>query len=401
MLRLITLSSLLAVAACSAPPANEPSDAGTEDSQDSQDSPAPISSQKDASTATGTLSFTPTNFKNIDFGSADTFKIDGNCEFDTDRGTVDCKQYGAVQFQVVTQSDPNRTEIGLFTVSSLTIGPNAVVSVVGSRPIAIVSEGEIFIQGALMANADGIETNTGNAGGFSAPAPASADKIGNGPGGGGAPTGNVGGGGGGYCGKGGNANGGQPYGNPAIAPLMGGSSGAVTGGWPGAGGGAVQLVSNASITLAPLGKINAGGGGGAWMGNGGGSGGAVLLEAPTVTIQGTIAANGGGGGANSIDNNADGQNGTSNATGAPGGVNPNSPSENPGGQGSAGSIIDGSAGQYTNSLGNIPMATYSGGGGGGAGRIRINTSSGQAAITGILSPSVGTTCVSQGKLAAQ
>lgn len=395
MFRFITLSSFLTLAACSAVPVTENSgDAGTPDRPSN-------TSTKDASTSTGALSFTPTNFKGITVGSTGAYKIDGNCTFNTDKGSVSCDYQEVIQFQVVTQSDANRTEIGLFTVGSLTIGPNAVVDVVGSRPIAIVSEGEIFIQGTLLANADSIYTYQGYAGGYSAPAPASADMVGKGPGGGGAPTGNVGGGGGGYCGKGGNANGGQPYGSPAISPLMGGSSGAVTAGWPGAGGGAVQLVSNTSITLAPLGKINVGGGGGAWLGNGGGSGGAVLLEAPTVTVQGTIAANGGGGGANTIDDYADGQNGTADATPAAGGVGKSKPGENPGGSGSAGSVIDGSAGQYTNSIGNVPMSTYSGGGGGGAGRIRINTTTGQATITGVLSPSLTTSCASQGKLTAR
>jgi hypothetical protein len=38
------------------------------------------------------------------------------------------------------------------------------------------------------------------------------------------------------------------------------------------------------------------------------------------------------------------------------------------------------------------------GGGGGAGRIRINTASGSATITGIVSPDPTTSCVSQGKI---
>jgi hypothetical protein len=37
-------------------------------------------------------------------------------------------------------------------------------------------------------------------------------------------------------------------------------------------------------------------------------------------------------------------------------------------------------------------------GGGGAGRIRINTTSGVATLSGTLSPAVTTTCVSQGTL---
>ena len=299
----------------------------------------------------------------------------------------------------MTQTDANRTEIGVFATGSLMIGPDAVVSVVGSRPIAIVTRGEIFIQGALNAIPDDTVTNQGNGGGFSSPVISSVDKSGKGPGAGGAPTGSVGPGGGAYCGKGGNATGGKPYGSSAISPLMGGSSGALGGrdaGLAGAGGGAIQLVSGKAITLTPLAKINVGGAGGEWLAGGGGSGGAVLLEAPTVTIQGVIAANGGGGGANSITDSM-GKSATPNATAAPGAMN--SSTENPGGGGSADTIIDGAAGQYTGT--SVTLAgPYGGGGGGGAGRIRINTSSGQASITGVLSPSATTSCFSQGKLLA-
>ncbi len=391
MLRLFILSSIFTVVACSSPPDNRSSaDAGT----DKLPNTGLSQSTKDAASLNETLSFAPSNLAGIVFSNANSVKIDGQCTFDTDAGSVDCDSDEAIQFHVVTQSDANRTEVGVFVAESLTIGPDAVVTVVGTRPIAIVTRGEILIQGSLQAIPN---LQTGNGGGFSSPSITAADLSGKGPGGGGAPTGNVGGGGGAYCGKGGNTNGGQPYGNAAIFPLMGGSSGAVTGNFAGPGGGAVQLVSGSSITLAPLAKINVGGGGGEWLGGGGGSGGAVLLEAPTVTVQGVIAANGGSGGENSL-GGAGGYTGTPNATAAPGGTNPSTPSENPGGSGSAGSIIDGSAGQYTNSIVGISMGAYGGGGGGGAGRIRINTSSGSASITGVLSPSAGTSCVSQGKL---
>jgi hypothetical protein len=63
-----------------------------------------------------------------------------------------------------------------------------------------------------------------------------------------------------------------------------------------------------------------------------------------------------------------------------------------GGAGSAGSTINGSAGSGGASNG------QNGGGGGGAGRIRINTSSGSATITGIVSPSMSTSCATQGTL---
>jgi hypothetical protein len=47
----------------------------------------------------------------------------------------------------------------------------------------------------------------------------------------------------------------------------------------------------------------------------------------------------------------------------------------------------------------IKSANNIGGGGGGAGRIRLNSTGGAATITGVLSPTLTTACVSQGALA--
>ena len=118
-----------------------------------------------------------------------------------------------------------------------------------------------------------------------------------------------------------------------------------------------------------------------------------MLEAPVVTVGGTLAANGGGGGGNAISLDASGSCGTPDSIAAPGGI---STASNPGGNGSAGTLIDGSAGKYTGYVN--PLGDYGGGGGGGAGRIRINTTTGQATVTGTLSPAQTTTCVSQGRL---
>jgi hypothetical protein len=153
----------------------------------------------------------------------------------------------------------------------------------------------------------------------------------------------------------------------------------------GKGGGAIEIVSSVSITVGPVGVVQAGGGGaGPGFAGGGGAGGAILLEAPRVTVQGTLAANGGGGG-------GDGdpaEDGRPNATAASGGLNGTTVV---GGSGSAGATIAGGNGLAT------PTNGLSGGGGG-AGRIRINTQSGSATITGTLSPVQSTTCFSQGTL---
>ena len=72
------------------------------------------------------------------------------------------------------------------------------------------------------------------------------------------------------------------------------------------------------------------------------------------------------------------------AAGGKAGVGPSS-----GGSGSAAASVNGMAGAFT-------AGNAAGGGGGGAGRIRINTSSGQATLSGTLSPAASTACATQG-----
>jgi hypothetical protein len=104
-----------------------------------------------------------------------------------------------------------------------------------------------------------------------------------------------------------------------------------------------------------------------------------------VQIDGTLAVNGGGG--NVYDGGGPGQDGQPSATAALG-------EKSTAGSGSAGTAIDGQDGSNDSSAAN----NSSGGGGGGAGRIRIDTSSGSATITGTISPAVSTACVTQGTL---
>lgn len=339
------------------------------------------------------LSFVPSNVTGTVENRSEGITIRGTCSFDTDQGTVSCASDEYI-FQTVTQTDENQTKIGVFTTGSLTIGPDAVVDIVGSKPAVIVTPGPILIQGTLQATPKSYDMDTGRGGGFSGPSTYSTSLRGKGPGYGGVPVADAGGGGAAYCGKGGGPNGGSPYGNPELSPLLGGSSGALCGenSQAGAGGGAIQLVSGDSITLTSLAIIQVGGGGGTWGGGGGGSGGAILLEAPTVSVSGILAANGGGGGDAA---SGSGAAGVGSATAALGGRD--SSSSNAGGDGSADATIDGHAGGQDTSLKGIDRCDF-GGGGGGAGRIRINTSTGVAAITGTLSPASSTTCVSQGKL---
>jgi hypothetical protein len=66
-----------------------------------------------------------------------------------------------------------------------------------------------------------------------------------------------------------------------------------------------------------------------------------------------------------------------------------------GGGGSAGTTINGTAGQ----LGDAGINAY-GGGGGGAGFIRINTGPGGAVLdAGTISPALSSSCMTQGMLA--
>jgi hypothetical protein len=111
-----------------------------------------------------------------------------------------------------------------------------------------------------------------------------------------------------------------------------------------------------------------------------------LLEASELHIAGTLAANGGGGGEGSV-NGDDGLYASPDAVPAPGGVTGTPTTDDDGGSGSAADAIDGSSG-----------GTVRGGGGGGAGRIRLNSNSGEAEISGVLSPDATTECVTQGTL---
>ena len=381
------ISVLLAASACTVQPGGGTQlDGGVDDTEVAVDS-----GTGGATPPKNALNFAPTNAPNVVADGTSNIQISGNCTFDTTAGTANCLYDSDYRFQKITQTDVDQTEIGVFVMGSLIVGPNATITVTGSRPLVLVTSGAMTIKG-MMTAMPGVETNRSNGGGYSAPLAGATDHKGRGPGGGGAPTGTNGGGGGAYCGKGGGTNGGTPYGSAEISPLDGGSSGGMGFDLAGGGGGAIQLVSSTSITLTSQAKINVGGGGGVLYGDGGGSGGAVLLEAPVVTMGGTIAANGGSGSSNS--NGTSGSSGTADSTPAPGGLG-----NNAGGSGSAGTTIDGTTGTYNDSsVTMIGIGNYGGGSGGGAGRIRINTTTGQATITGTLSPASTTTCVSQGKL---
>lgn len=354
----------------------------------------------------GSLGFVPSN---VDLGAIDLSKlgdfiVDGDCTIDTDTSLASCGEGAGdvLGFAIETQSDGSK--VAVYAAKSVSIPAGKSLTVHGSLPLVMIALATITIDGALKANAV-FDTAVGGGAKF----PGTTLSKGAGSGGGGTATLTAAGGGGSYCGTGGaggaesgpSSNGGPTYGTPDITPLVGGSSGGGAGGG-GAGGGAIQLVAGTSITIGSSGSIHVGAGGGAFGGvsgqeaNGGGSGGSILLESLAVNVAGTLAANGGGGGAGTSSDvgaapplEPGGANATPDATPAAGGKAGIGPSS--GGTGSGGAAVDGTAGAFT-------ANNSAGGGGGGAGRIRINTSSSEAALTGTISPAISTACVTRGKV---
>jgi hypothetical protein len=313
------------------------------------------------------LSFTPSNFN-------PTTVINGGVDWSAAQDGVDGL---SAPVATIAMNDANATQADLYVLRSWVVRATSLVTLSGQRPAIVLVLTTVDIQGSLVVQA----------GGFQSDAP--------GPGGG---QWSSAGSGGSYCGVGG-AGGlmsgsvapGKTFGTSTLTPLVGGSAGGEDCAL-GAGGGAVQIVAGVSIAVRQYASINAGGSGGCSFG-GGGSGGGILLEAPSVQIAGKIAANGGSGGSA-----AQGATATADNVPAPGaGVGTGMST---GGSGSAGQTVNGGAGTYANN--------GTAGGGGGAGRIRINTMSGVAAITGgTVSPELGagdggagsaTSCATQGTL---
>jgi hypothetical protein len=238
------------------------------------------------------------------------------------------------------------------------------IVVTGNSPLAIVSVGEVTLNGVLDASAN----VSGNGPGAQLTAPCAGHPGDSGGGGGGNATD------GGAGGLPGNAMNPRAAGGAAQAgfePLLGGCpGGALTSGASivsdgGGGGGGVQIVSLSTITIA--GGVDIGGGGGGYDGGGGGAGGNVILEAPGISFSGGgIFANGGSGGACS----AAGNDATRDMTPAAG-VGPcgGSVADRPyGGPGGTVSSAPGAGGRT--------LQGSSGGGGGAVGRVRIATRDG-------------------------
>ncbi len=330
----------------------------------------------------GVLGFTPTNFNpaGVDAGDAGS-----NWEGAPDASiSMSCTNCLPVTSTTIAMNDGTLADV--YVLKSLLIGQTASLRLTGPNPVILAVLETVDIQGLLLVNGTSPPGGPGP-GGFSwgaNPGPGAGQP----PFGAADPSSN--GGGASYCGTGGTAGTqmgtaagpGMTYGSAAITPLVGGSAGGVSESVSFAGG-AIQIVAGQSITVRAFGGINAGASGTTNVnGSGGGaSGGAILLESPAVTVDGNLAANGGGG----MSGFSGGADATGNAQAAAGAAPY-------GGAGSAGTSINGANG----TAGTGVNAT--GGGGGGAGRIRINTASGSATITGVVSPDMTTPCATQGKL---
>ncbi len=283
-----------------------------------------------------------------------------------------------------TVPQPMGPDLCVVAVTDANVLAAAIITIIGSRPLVLISSGPVNITGVVDA-----ASHQGAARGAGAQATCAAGLDGGpgniiGGGGGGGAGGSLGAlgadGGNGFQGAPGSAQSNAPP--PAlIGGCPGGTGGAGTtttgglGGNGGAGGGAVYIISSSAITIA--GHINASGEGGAFGtfvspasggGGGGGAGGMIGLDAPLVAVTGALFANGGGGGGGG--GSAAGANGNDgqDASSAGGAVGGGLGGAVGGGNGGTGFSLGGQPGRGSNAAG---LFTGGGGGGGGAGIIRV------------------------------
>lgn len=224
---------------------------------------------------------------------------------------------------------------GTYNYTSFTIPAGVTITVTGTSPLVIYSQGAVNIDGSLNANgANGINGVTfsnggagglgvagggnGGAGSFSSPSGPITGAAGAGQGGLNTQgAGWSGGGGAGYAAVGASSGGVGGFGGAAYgtAPISGvdagsggggGSGGYDCGAGGGGGGGGYISMSAPSITISASGAINANGGNGGsdgtgnCGGGGGGSGGSIWLSALSMTHNGSISATGGSGGISTL-----------------------------------------------------------------------------------------------------
>lgn len=322
-----------------------------------------------------------------DAASAPDVTLAAGATINTDDGTITGTAV-AVPTEIVSATlvDVLVVKVGSLTAADITVS--------GSNALAIVSDGDVTITGAVDLSA---HYNHGGPGSLLGRADC---RGGNGisqtdavSGGGGGGFGTAGGSGGAAGFLVGGGDGGGPDGTASLVPLRGGCEGGWAGGGsgpppdsdtstsPGTGGGAIQISSRTRIAVGAGGFVVANGasakadtgiypifciaGAPCGPGNGAGSGGGILLEAPEVTVaaSGGLVANGGAGHC--------GTKGSATAPTASETPAPGTDCTNfAGGDGAAGAVA------AQNGTGETEGGATGAGGGGGAGRVRVNLPSG-------------------------
>jgi uncharacterized delta-60 repeat protein len=269
-----------------------------------------------------------------DFSAIGVFDPSSSVVFDTDTLAVS-GGFSGVGAVVTANTGHGNYQIAVFTFDDFELDAGITITATGSRPIAILSQGNMSIAGIIdvSARSNGLpgvpyEQLAGPGGGNGG---LSGSTVDNGDPAAGAPAnsagqytsgfGSGGGAGGGFGGRGGRAETnplgglqniaqvGQAFANLA-AGIQGGSGGATgsaafsgtfSGG--GGGGGGIELGAVGVLTVASDGQILANGGDGSSQSvvstdgtGGGGAGGGILLHATNVNQHGTLEAKGGNGG---------------------------------------------------------------------------------------------------------
>ncbi len=285
--------------------------------------------------------------------------------------------------EIVTP-DNGGPEVCVHDYTSFVLNAPSSVRAEGTRPLVILSSGDIVIDGVVEIVGDQA------AGGAFAGCPTTIGGGSNSTGGGGGAGGSFGttGGNGGDVVSGGN--GGDAVVGTAPAFLrggcpggQGGSQGGATGGAAGRGGGAIYLLAAGNLVI--NGQVNVSGAGGdngangRSGGGGGGSGGMIVLFGGTGIVVASGAqlwANGGGGAGGSDGGNTGGD--------GFGSTSPTSPAG--GGAGGASGATAGGAGNVGTQPGASASNGDKSGGGGGGGGGRIENASGGPIGMGVFSP---------------
>ena len=341
------------------------------------------------------LPFIPSNFSPCDLGPLEgPIALDQTGSpyvLDTDSGRLTRPDGTNEILDGILIDQLGAPDLFAIATTSFTVAAGVELEVDGSNALAVVSTGDIAVDGRIDVGASG--DSNGPGGDDDGACAAGSGDLGELRSRGGTDFAGTGGGGGGFAEAGGagapveeaddpsGVDGGAAGGSADLTPLRGGCAGGsggvggVNGGDGGGGGGAIQLVAGDELTVD--GVITARGGGGEGIqsalngggGGGGGSGGGILLEAMMLAVNGAVTANGGGGGEGTRTDNStqDGADGADDLTGrAAGGTGGN------GGDGGAGGSLVGEDG-LTGLVGDSIAGALAGGGGGGgsAGRIRL------------------------------